>query len=128
MKGFCFKKFKNEKNWQDAVKACQNLNSYLIEPRTEEINYIAKTEVSKSWLGASRVGDEWFWHTDSETLTFTDFGDHEDENKTCLAVSNNKYWRDRPCTNRRPFICQTQKRESFIHVQGVPEVLTDFKV
>ena len=119
---YCFKLETERKTWQQAVDACQEINSYLIEPRTEEINNIAKSFDlgNNTWFGASDIKFEenWVWESDGERLTFKDWepGQPNNHNNQDCASFQQRRWVDRNCDATGKFICQTEKRKYlFLH-------------
>ena len=123
---YCFKLETERKTWQQAVDACQEINSYLIEPRTEEINNIAKSFnlLNRPWIGASDISVEgnWVWDSDDETLTYTNWRRPEPNNggifgpQNCATFYSDGSWDDVGCTGRQQYICQTKKRTSLLFI------------
>ena len=111
--------FTERKTWSDAAAACRGLNSHLIEPRTEEVNTIAKSfdVIHNPWIGASdiQVEGQWVWASDGElvTLTYTDWAIGQPNNledQHCAAYQTVGGWGDNNCTKPQQFICQTDIR------------------
>ena len=101
-------------SWFDANKICKDIGSILIEPRNAELNTIADTFKISPWIGASDLASEgdWRWTSNNEVLNYTNWTPGQPDNfvgQDCAAIVNRGLWEDFDCSNKRAFICQTEK-------------------
>ena len=119
---YCYMMGDGELTFQEAAAACLANNSYLIEPRTPELNDIAKAYAGsdKLWIGATDISEEgtWLWQSDNTTLTYFDWAPNQPNNggpgQDCVAIQGNGQWGDIQCSATRPYVCQADKRKSSI--------------
>ena len=110
--------------FQNAKEECELKNSYLLEPRTRELNDIAKYTAGSGqiWIGATDMDVEgsWIWQSDNSTFTgsYTNWrkgqpNDHG-SGQDCATVGNAGSWGDIGCSDVRPYVCYTESRKSTI--------------
>ena len=101
--------------WVEAVEECSKIDSYLLEPRNEELQSVAEN-FDGSWIGASDILVEgnWTWESNGQPLTYTNWGPGQPNNygsQDCAMIDAQLTWQDVECGGRAPFVCQTEKHK-----------------
>ena len=109
-----------KKTFADATEDCQARDSYLVEPRSEEINNIVKnlTTGTAIWIGLKRstYEDEFLWQTDNAPLVYDDWSPGkptEVSNCVVLNVKNLHAWINKDCDEMKEYICQSKSSPGY---------------
>ena len=78
------------------------------------MKYIAP-QLEYVWLGSSDVATEgsFVWLSNGDALTYTRWETGQPNNyrnQDCVVFNFKLDWNDAPCSNRRNYICQTDRR------------------
>ena len=103
--GSCFVMGNVKKTFKKATESCQEMNGFLVEPRSEEITTAVKSFKLKGliWIGLNDIGKNriFTWQTNRETLSYTNWAskqpDNDKGNQHCVAVTKYGTWDDRDC-------------------------------
>ena len=107
-----------KKTFIDADSSCKDRGGFLVEPRTEAINNVAKTYPFSPalWIGLSYIAENfnYIWQTDRTTLTYTDWGPGKPTGADCVTIGKNMdAWSDIACSHKRHYLCEARKRKSY---------------
>lgn len=113
--GSCYMLQPHSANWDSAVRKCLDLNSKLVDIKSQqENNFLAKHITDRgftsSWIGLSDldVEDVFVW-TDGVHANFTSWGGSEPnggERENCVRLDSNSKWVDNECSGGWRFICE----------------------
>ena len=111
------------KTFDDATADCRARDSHLVEPRSQEINNIAKvlTDTDMAvWIGLKRVTHEgeFLWQTDNAPLVYDDWHPgkpREGELLNCVVINMKILyaWNNKDCNLKREYVCQSESSPEY---------------
>uniref|UniRef100_A0A8C8UN19 CD209b antigen n=1 Tax=Peromyscus maniculatus bairdii TaxID=230844 RepID=A0A8C8UN19_PERMB len=111
--GNCYFFSKSQRNWNNAVKACQEVEAQLVIIQSdEEQTFLQQTSKAKgtTWMGLSDLKKEatWLW-VDGSPLSFQKYWNRGEPNnigeEDCVEFSGDG-WNDSKCEQQKFWICK----------------------
>lgn len=102
-----------------------DLATILSDTDWVRIDTITKTKglTAVAWVGLYNDVTSWRWSLNElplKNLTYVYWYPGEPNNlsgkESCVSISPDNYWKDRPCTELKPFICYSGELISCFHI------------
>jgi hypothetical protein len=94
--------------WLEGKIACEDMGGHLATiDSTPELEAITRLGAQVPWLGMTVSGGVPSWLT-GEAVTYTNWQETEpnDPGDTCVRLTDNQTWADRPCSEAAAAICE----------------------